>query len=645
MTMMIRQELPAYLKEIREYFGIHSEEENTTEKVVFIDLDQELLEKRIQSLTDTIMTKSAVADKNDSTSLSTWVCLYGDSFGSAQLRNGNQVFNNQSRKKQTDVFVNDLDPLLNRERSESSGAKDESLSAGNLMEWFVNPGGNTEISDEVFSKIILRGLREISRKVGPSAKKQEVILVLPPTAKEIDFPHWPSLLQKSPLNNCEVHIQDLSIFLDPEEKDYQYVALNQSDSGHEYLVVSVYKSERGSLKSIGSLCFDLQMSEENETLELYELKNIEPKTIQIKKKNEQHPREQKKPAQSILFQTMNYPALKLESLDGLKSFLSVQGDAFFEERFSRISQTVSDEFDPAFQLNDTLQLCEVIANFLGEDDLNNVSLNDAVRIYDWLAHDKQYFRSINLKNSTSSSLSGNKFFDKDPAIQAMLTNSTFHRFPANFGMISWKLKNTTDLRITPYASITPEEVQKGKYSLEDILVSAVENFPDDNTAYLAEEVLYLITENTNIAPNALFTAKIFAKLCSMSQISPVNLDYRIDNSYLTIKREQSNAQQSTVKLKAKPKAKTKVKKSPMAAEIEAQRIQTILDSPIEVLELTTRSYNTLKRAGIKTVGDITELSEYKLCHIRNLGKRNRLEIADILGAMGLHPWSYDAISK
>ncbi len=52
----------------------------------------------------------------------------------------------------------------------------------------------------------------------------------------------------------------------------------------------------------------------------------------------------------------------------------------------------------------------------------------------------------------------------------------------------------------------------------------------------------------------------------------------------------------------------------------------IEDSPIEMLNLSARSYNCLKRTGIKTVGALMTLDENALYHIRNLGKRSVDEI-------------------
>ena len=42
---------------------------------------------------------------------------------------------------------------------------------------------------------------------------------------------------------------------------------------------------------------------------------------------------------------------------------------------------------------------------------------------------------------------------------------------------------------------------------------------------------------------------------------------------------------------------------------------------IEELDLSVRSYNCLKRAGINTVYDLTEKSESEMMKVRNLGRK------------------------
>ncbi|MDO5709626.1 MAG: DNA-directed RNA polymerase subunit alpha, partial [Coriobacteriales bacterium] len=61
---------------------------------------------------------------------------------------------------------------------------------------------------------------------------------------------------------------------------------------------------------------------------------------------------------------------------------------------------------------------------------------------------------------------------------------------------------------------------------------------------------------------------------------------------------------------------------------------TELDKQIEDLDLSVRSYNCLKRAGIHSVRQLVEFSENDLLNIRNFGVKSIEEVKDKLEAMG-----------
>jgi len=63
--------------------------------------------------------------------------------------------------------------------------------------------------------------------------------------------------------------------------------------------------------------------------------------------------------------------------------------------------------------------------------------------------------------------------------------------------------------------------------------------------------------------------------------------------------------------------------------------QSVLDTPIEELDLSVRSYNCLKRQGVNTIGQLTECSENDLLNIRNFGAKSIEEVKDKLQQMGL----------
>ena len=60
-----------------------------------------------------------------------------------------------------------------------------------------------------------------------------------------------------------------------------------------------------------------------------------------------------------------------------------------------------------------------------------------------------------------------------------------------------------------------------------------------------------------------------------------------------------------------------------------------INMSIDDLDLTVRSYNCLKRAGISTVEELTQKSEDEMSRVRNLGKKSLKEVKEKLTSLGL----------
>ena len=69
---------------------------------------------------------------------------------------------------------------------------------------------------------------------------------------------------------------------------------------------------------------------------------------------------------------------------------------------------------------------------------------------------------------------------------------------------------------------------------------------------------------------------------------------------------------------------------------EGQEANAELDKQIEDLDLSVRSYNCLKRAGIHSVRQLVEFSENDLLNIRNFGAKSIEEVKDKLISMDLN---------
>ena len=72
------------------------------------------------------------------------------------------------------------------------------------------------------------------------------------------------------------------------------------------------------------------------------------------------------------------------------------------------------------------------------------------------------------------------------------------------------------------------------------------------------------------------------------------------------------------------------------ANKEESKKEKVLETSIEDLELSVRSFNCLKRAGIATVEDLTNKSESDMMKVRNLGKKSLDEVIAKLHSLGLN---------
>jgi DNA-directed RNA polymerase subunit alpha len=71
--------------------------------------------------------------------------------------------------------------------------------------------------------------------------------------------------------------------------------------------------------------------------------------------------------------------------------------------------------------------------------------------------------------------------------------------------------------------------------------------------------------------------------------------------------------------------------APLNAELQAK-----LNMPIEDLGLSGRSYNCLRNANIKKVGELVDYSPEQLMGLKNFGEKSLTEIVDKLAAMELY---------
>lgn len=78
------------------------------------------------------------------------------------------------------------------------------------------------------------------------------------------------------------------------------------------------------------------------------------------------------------------------------------------------------------------------------------------------------------------------------------------------------------------------------------------------------------------------------------------------------------------------------KNTEIIVEPTENKKEKVLEMTIEELDLSVRSYNCLKRAGINTVEDLTNKSEEDMMKVRNLGKKSLEEVILKLNGLGLY---------
>ena len=77
------------------------------------------------------------------------------------------------------------------------------------------------------------------------------------------------------------------------------------------------------------------------------------------------------------------------------------------------------------------------------------------------------------------------------------------------------------------------------------------------------------------------------------------------------------------------------KNTQVMIEKEENKKERVLEMSIEDLELSVRSFNCLKRAGVHTLQDLVNKSENDMMKIRNLGKKSLKEVLDKIKELGL----------
>ena len=73
----------------------------------------------------------------------------------------------------------------------------------------------------------------------------------------------------------------------------------------------------------------------------------------------------------------------------------------------------------------------------------------------------------------------------------------------------------------------------------------------------------------------------------------------------------------------------------LVARKEDERTK-LFEKPIEEMELSVRSYNCLKRAGIETIGDLAKKTRADMLKVRNMGAKSLEEVIQKMESYGIN---------
>jgi DNA-directed RNA polymerase subunit alpha len=148
---------------------------------------------------------------------------------------------------------------------------------------------------------------------------------------------------------------------------------------------------------------------------------------------------------------------------------------------------------------------------------------------------------------------------------------------------------------------------------------AIGVIPIDSIFSPVSTVTYAV-ENTRVGQRTDYD-RLVLHVTTNGSITPfdaVSIGAKIVNDHMSLFMEQASEFAQT----------------PVFASSASERDKA-LDSPIEDLELSVRSYNCLKREGVNTVQQLVDISEQDLMKIRNFGAKSIEEVKEKLVQLGL----------
>lgn len=572
-------------------------------KKCVIELNENYLRKKQKEFADRMLQNGS--DDPDVFSSGALI-FYGYRLGAVRLKGKNECFTRQGGYMDNAIWNYNLNEILDEETEDDN----PDAGASNIIEWITNPGSNTDVAEAVINKMIVPMVKNLC-KITPPGKRTECTVVMPSISKDIEILDWSALFVGVKAKELKINIVNYGQLLRLDEDERQYILQYQTDGFREYIVVAAYEIIRGHNTCLGCMAFDVADSDHQ-----YKLQDIKPISLNIDNREERYA---KKPKEETVAD-WEYIDCKYPVNSGFNSFLGNHEASFGREMYKLSDITDDAHYDTSsirsvFHSNEALQVIEICTRLIQEPNLYNIALGDLVYVANILQRDKG-FKTVSIATSKDYKLGTYRQF------ASFVDINKLNKIPSNYASFAWKVRDKRKILI-PYFNLDAK-----KHTEKQIIESVVDHFEHCSTATVADELLYLYKNGED--PSAFFVAKVFMYLSQMDSleiesrneivISIENVDdieyQEIDKSHIKVTKPASSSKKITV--------------------FRQQKAKTALMSfPIDEMGFSVRSYNCLRRAGIKTAGELAGKTRADLMKVRNLGKTSQKEVIAKLHKLGL----------
>lgn len=531
----------------------------------------------------------------------------------------------------------------------------ESADVGNFISWTVKPLEKTELSARMFKRFLSKGIRFYCERI--SDDETECIGYMPPFSPQILFPSWEKLLKEiAPEIPFNLYLKDIGSLTEHPIGKTHYLVLHspavqseddQDDITLEYYIVSAYRTElNGTSHCLGCIAFDVDACNE-----IYEMQAFPDTVIRMKEIKAGLKKEVAPETHSVT--KLPHIASRFQLDDSLYSFLDSITDSFIRKTY-RLGDFPggSDEFlqkmRQTYEDNRELEISDLCVEMTGINDLCQISLGDAA----YLAK-KTYIETkqqVFVETGLSMHNSKNAYFGGCSIIQGDFSSA--FELPANFAEATWKVKR--NIHAVEYGIIKRKNITK--FTLDQVIEAIVAHNDNCTAADIAIDLLYFYGTDGDMEPSALFTAKVFMYLAKMPTIQfkasggqahggiayIENLGREIAPVPVKKAKTHGEAVSSGTRRVANfdsfgwYKPERAVKQSVKTSSYSSRKMIRPEGKMIRIddADLSIRTYNSLKRAGIRYLNDLTDKSEKELFKIRYLGKKGVDEVRDRLESYG-----------